>query len=731
MQRRVEAQFRRDWTFGFAVWNYLFRTAVNLQKNAYMFSAPDADGGGYHSLKPEEIVAGAQELARRLNGTYTDVNGGEKPVRGDLTKLRFANLQPAARKILANVEARAANIPGTHEVRKTMRLQTHAYRVCYGTSIFLTFSPSERDTALMLRLARVREEDPALLRDGAKKFQARGAPALDEEFCRLSPEALAESLPNYEDRRALLARDPLACAEGFRTGGRAFRVVARSCGRPLAQDARAPDAAPPFGGQVLPALPQLRRFGAAVQRRVREQLLGHGRGVGQGRRGVWLHRAPKERNSPRPFASVRPVPPSARVAGRPSGLGQARAPNLAARYASYTAHVRRSVCDPDGWERDRVAVEEEWPEYKDCALMLSRPAYQASRRLQPEEWTRQYLAEDVEQLQRRKQHHVHLPAGPSGERRPLAHCRDPKDPTRCKSGFPHNNQLILGRTALVCRGLAEQLDLPVKGKRSSLGLQWGPVNDANLNGNHPALLAALRCNGDLQVPYRFPVTIRRLTTASSARKRPASATATSSCSSEKRKGPRPGAGSGRSFARRCLLSRRAGRPSRLRLRLHEQAAAHCRARAQGVAEGPARAGRGVEGQARRLCGGKGGQAVDHRLLRPQRLPRRGGVRQPDHARGGQRPHRGRVRQDGARPPDRKDSCDLASSSWTRPPPAKGRPSSSICGRICGRALAWSPAPSGRSMARGGAPRKSMTSAPSSSRATSASSKPSGPSLWRQ
>ncbi|CAJ1342954.1 unnamed protein product, partial [Effrenium voratum] len=64
----------------------------------------------------------------------------------------------------------------------------------------------------------------------------------------------------------------------------------------------------------------------------------------------------------------------------------------------------------------------------------------------------------------------------------------------------------LGRTALVCRGLAEQLDLPVKGKRSSLGLQWGPVNDANLNGNRPALLAALRCNGDLQVPYRFPVT---------------------------------------------------------------------------------------------------------------------------------------------------------------------------------------------------------------------------------
>ncbi|CAJ1389861.1 unnamed protein product, partial [Effrenium voratum] len=162
-------------------------------------------------------------------------------------------------------------------------------------------------------------------------------------------------------------------------------------------------------------------------------------------------------------------------------LGKPELRTLLQRYASYTAHVRRSVyCDPDGWERDRAAAEEEWPEYKDCALMLSRPAYQASRRLRPEEWTQRYLAEDVEQLQQRKQHHVHLPAGPGGERRP--------------------------RTALVCRGLAEQLDLPVKGKRSSLGLQWGPVNDPNLNGNHPALLAALRCNGDLQVPYRFPVT---------------------------------------------------------------------------------------------------------------------------------------------------------------------------------------------------------------------------------
>ena len=38
------------------------------------------------------------------------------------------------------------------------------------------------------------------------------------------------------------------------------------------------------------------------------------------------------------------------------------------------------------------------------------------------------------------------------------------------------------------------------------GLLWGPYNEPNLNGNHPAVLAALRCNGDVQLPYRFPIT---------------------------------------------------------------------------------------------------------------------------------------------------------------------------------------------------------------------------------
>ena len=199
MARRVESQFRRDWTFSFTVWNFLFRTMVNLQRNAYIFAVPDAKAKGKRRmLSNEEIAAGTKELYKHLHkGSYIDINGERKPVKGDPLKLQYVpELSDAARVVLKNVEARTSNISGTHGTRKTMRHQTHANRVCHGTSIFITFSPSERDTTLMLRLTRARRSDPAIVQDGSGPFQSRSQPALDVDYAddcfRLSPEALAE-----------------------------------------------------------------------------------------------------------------------------------------------------------------------------------------------------------------------------------------------------------------------------------------------------------------------------------------------------------------------------------------------------------------------------------------------------------------------------------------------------------------------------------------------------------
>ena len=110
---------------------------------------------------------------------------------------------------------------------------------------------------------------------------------------------------------------------------------------------------------------------------------------------------------------------------------------LVQRAGNYGAHVRRSIYnDPVGWEtHHREHTEEAWPEYRDSVLMLSRPSYQTDNALTPEEWKDQYLRKDVEALQQHKQHHVHIPQEPGGPRLPLAHCRDPHNPSVCKAGL--------------------------------------------------------------------------------------------------------------------------------------------------------------------------------------------------------------------------------------------------------------------------------------------------------
>lgn len=195
MQRQVASQFRRDWSFGPVLCNYVFRTNINQQANAYPFSTRGPDGKGRRMLTPDEIHQGIMEVYKTLNtGTYLDINNEKKAINGDLSKLRFApNLSAAARKMLDNLEARTRKQPGTHEIRSIMRHQTHANRVAFGTSVFVTFSPSERDTTIMIRMARTRQNDPAIANDPCKEFYGRDKPQLDIDFCRLSVEALAQA----------------------------------------------------------------------------------------------------------------------------------------------------------------------------------------------------------------------------------------------------------------------------------------------------------------------------------------------------------------------------------------------------------------------------------------------------------------------------------------------------------------------------------------------------------
>ena len=188
--RQAASQFRRDWNFAPALWNFLFRTMVNQMPNASAYIYVNQQNDADSPSTPKEIEHGAQEIYRKLRqGVYVDVNNQNKAINGDLSKLRYVpGLSAAAQKLLGNAEARTKNIPGTHAVRSTMRHQTHAYRVNYGLAIFITFSPSERDSTIMVRMVRARRGDPAIGEDGSKAFYGRNKPNLAEEFFRLSPE---------------------------------------------------------------------------------------------------------------------------------------------------------------------------------------------------------------------------------------------------------------------------------------------------------------------------------------------------------------------------------------------------------------------------------------------------------------------------------------------------------------------------------------------------------------
>ena len=48
--------------------------------------------------------------------------------------------------------------------------------------------------------------------------------------------------------------------------------------------------------------------------------------------------------------------------------------------------------------------------------------------------------------------------------------------------------------------------MPSTGRKNLSGALHGPMNEANINGTHPAMLVTQVCNSDVQLPYRLPIT---------------------------------------------------------------------------------------------------------------------------------------------------------------------------------------------------------------------------------
>ena len=114
-------------------------------------------------------------------------------------------------------------------------------------------------------------------------------------------------------------------------------------------------------------------------------------------------------------------------------------------------------------------------------------------------WLKQHLEEDVEPLQMMKQHHVHLRNPEMNKREPLAACRSKENQNLCKSNFPRNRGLVF-EAIVLCGQAPKQMGLYLRGRRCQLGSMHGPTLHESLNATHSAMLAAQRCNSDVQIP---------------------------------------------------------------------------------------------------------------------------------------------------------------------------------------------------------------------------------------
>ena len=527
MSRRCEASVSQDYSFGFVSWNYQFRSELNLSRSLCAYERKNGVATGAQ-FTPESLEAGAIEITEKLWGWYKDGNENWQKVNGDIAKVGYVpDLSEEARVLLKNIGYTSRKLPGTIEARRMMRFITQAYRIKYGTAVFVTFSPDEKHNLLMVRLSRTRQEDPVWQNSDLKSqrgFSRKDEPSLDKDTARckfgtstkadgddeevsfaVSSEDLTGFLPTFDQRRRILATDALASVEGF-------RVMVELTMQYL------------FGVNYCPMCPNCATRGNPCQDLFGSSAKAEGGIFGRVDAVFVSIEAQKSTGSLHAHCQVfvqclhQHTPLWEIMDKMKMDCGRV----IVDGYLEYKAHVCRQVYES---ERDVVderlyVCEEQWPDYKESLHLISSPEYlraepydlttaQPTEELpriaeEGEAWLRKHLGDDVEELQMMRQHHVHLVNPATGKREPLAACKSKENPNLCKCHFPRNKWLVR-EPVVLCRGLLKQMGLHTSGRRNQLGGLLGPMCQECLNATHSAILAVHRNNSDVQLPYRLLV----------------------------------------------------------------------------------------------------------------------------------------------------------------------------------------------------------------------------------
>jgi|NorSeaMetagenome_1021524.scaffolds.fasta_scaffold17796_2 hypothetical protein len=206
LPRRVERQLRASWIVVPAVRNLYFRrslleaASISYRTDEKALADPDAHG--------KELCAAAVELYEHLqSGSYKTHDGKMRPISGDLTKLSYVpTLSAKARQLLASMRCVSSQQGGVQEVRTKIGNALFGARVSYGEPVFVTISPSSRHSGLVMRLSRVRANDPLLQHEEMLLGEAQ---KLGSGFCTLHVHS--NHKPRQHHRSSATQCGPLRC----------------------------------------------------------------------------------------------------------------------------------------------------------------------------------------------------------------------------------------------------------------------------------------------------------------------------------------------------------------------------------------------------------------------------------------------------------------------------------------------------------------------------------------
>ena len=498
LPRRVEGQFRRHWVFVPLLWNLYFHEQVHKSRSLALQGMPKA--GLPMDDEEEDATAAAARCYQRLHtGTYTSASGKQLPIRGDTSKLLFAEgTTRKQQQLLRSMHFMGAAQPGTQEARRQMGHVGLGAAVNYGNGIFMTISPSERHSGLALRLSRYRRGDPLV-----DPLTAPGeAGWIGVDLPRLAPEDTKNfvELPEYDLRRLIHARDPLCVVDAFQVYVRV--MLARLAGiRMCPQCPHCNKGENPcqnrFGSS---AMPQGGIFGradaifSAIEAQKSEGALHlHFK--------LYVQRAHQHKTLQEIASMIK------------EGLLD---PDMLKAFHCWISNETY----PDVLRQEAAGdqVEQEWPKYEADAELGRIPAFlwgdpgshvlsdgvdKGALLEDGAHWQESYDRAAQHRLER-VQHHIHK-RGPDGTRRPLPACIAPSKPDCCKHEFPMDNRLTQ-EPLVICPGIAKERGLRISGQRSMLGCILGRRNSQWLNGTARAFATIFGFNTDVSPNDRLPIT---------------------------------------------------------------------------------------------------------------------------------------------------------------------------------------------------------------------------------